>query len=119
MPALYLDSDASICIYVYTRSLGACIYIAAAASGVGKKSGVEEGPSERRRESGGERNREDTMANGILLFQMGIAGISPYGSRRGVECSYEIILQYLTVRFSCFPPRSRPFSYATTGHCHR
>lgn len=46
------------------------------------------------------------MANGILLFQMGPARISPSLLTGSEECRHEIILQYLTVGLSPFVPPS-------------
>lgn len=48
------------------------------------------------------------MANGILLFQMGPARISPSLLTGSEECRHEIILQYLTVGLS--PPLVSPQS---------
>lgn len=64
----------------------------------------------------------NTMANGILLFQMGIA-VSPSLLE---ECRYEIILRYLTVASLVFSPRDPPrhalshsLSLSLCNHCRR
>lgn len=69
-------------------------------------------PSERERET--ERN---TMANGILLFQIGPARISPSLLTGSEECRHEIILQYLTVGlFPLYLPLALPTPQRSNNH---
>lgn len=65
----------------------------------------------RRRARKKRETERNTMANGILLFQMGPARIFLLRSqtRGSEECRHEIILQYLTVR-SHPSPRSPPMA---------
>lgn len=68
----------------------------------------------------GPREREterNTMANGILLFQIGPARISPSLLTGSEECRHEIILQYLTV--GLFPlclPLALPTPQRSNNH---
>lgn len=67
---------------------------------------------------GRERETErNTMANGILLFQIGPACISPPLLTGSEECRHEIILQYLTV--GLFPlclPLAHPTPQRSNNH---